>query len=237
MKSLHIHPSLALIIFIFSSFSPTLSSSLASTTGECKPWKWDANGNFIVDTAPQSTPRPIQPGEINCRYWAKTKGEVDCRTCAQLTSFYGVDAGKFLMLNPNLKRDCSNIAPNSKYCVAGSLRAWDGRCGPPHNNATCVGMDMGQCCNSETWTCGNTEEDCAPGTCYEGTCPGHRVYTTDGKCGRDQGNRLCAGKWGDCCNMDGDCGTGEDFCDEGRCHFATSTSTTDENIVITAGEL
>lgn len=36
------------------------------------------------------------------------------------------------------------------------LRAENGRCGPPHKNATCVGSDMGQCCNSETWTCGDS---------------------------------------------------------------------------------
>lgn len=48
-----------------------------------------------------------------------------------------------------------------------------------------------------------TREDCAPGTCYEGYCLGDTVYSTDGTCGYQHGGRLCAGKWGDCCNMDG----------------------------------
>lgn len=54
--------------------------------------------------------------------------------------------------------------------------------------------------------------DCAPGTCYEGACPGDKVYSTDGTCGAAHGYRLCAGVWGNCCNSDGRCGTGEDFC-------------------------
>jgi len=33
--------------------------------------------------------------------------------------------------------------------------ATDGLCGPKHNNATCKGTEK-QCCNSETWKCGNT---------------------------------------------------------------------------------
>lgn len=36
------------------------------------------------------------------------------------------------------------------------VRAYDGLCGPYHNDATCVGTAKG-CCNSETWTCGDTE--------------------------------------------------------------------------------
>jgi len=47
-------------------------------------------------------------------------------------------------------------------------------------------------------------EDCAPGTCYEGACAGDSVYSTDGTCGtRGDSLRMCAGKWGDCCNLDG----------------------------------
>jgi hypothetical protein len=34
------------------------------------------------------------------------------------------------------------------------LRAWDGLCGPDHN-ATCLGTGK-QCCNSKTWTCGDS---------------------------------------------------------------------------------
>ncbi|KAK4119961.1 carbohydrate-binding module family 24 protein [Parathielavia appendiculata] len=97
------------------------------------------------------------------------------------------------------------------------LRSPDGFCGPQHNNAGCAGTDA-QCCNSETWACGNSEycrhhlsaniparEDCADGTCYEGLCAGDKVYSTDGTCGSEHDNRL------------GQCGTGADFCGESVC--------------------
>ncbi|KAK3903196.1 hypothetical protein C8A05DRAFT_14823, partial [Staphylotrichum tortipilum] len=115
--------------------------------------------------------------------------------------------------------DCSNLEPNTKYCVIGfvePLRSTDGFCGPQHNNATCLGTEA-QCCNAETWTCGNTEEDCANGTCYEGDCFGDKEYSTDGTCGWQHGRRKCAGKWGDCCHHDGTCGTGTAFCAKGNC--------------------
>lgn len=45
------------------------------------------------------------------------------------------------------------------------------------------------------------------------------MYSTDGTCGLNHGLRLCAGKWGDCCNLDGVCGTGDDFCATSVCVF------------------
>ena len=61
--------------------------------------------------------------------------------------------------------------------------------------------------------------DCAPGTCYEGACAGDSVYTTDGRWDRDHGYKMCAGVWGDCCNAEGRCGTGPDFCAYGQCQL------------------
>ena len=67
-------------------------------------------------------------------------------------------------------------------------------------------------------------EDCAPGTCYEGICPGAKIYSIEGQCGPKNSNLLCGGKWGDCCNFDGVCGTGEDFCGKGVCESGNCTS-------------
>lgn len=55
------------------------------------------------------------------------------------------------------------------------------------------------------------------GVCYEGICWGHEYYTTDGTCGSQNGDRKCAGKWGDCCSVDGRCGTGREFCSRETC--------------------
>lgn len=117
-----------------------------------------------------------QPGEINCRSDSEPGGLLGEEACTYLTTWYGITVEKFLKWNPMLLGDCGNIQPNTKYCVAGCklsfpvqessrlvlmcllvvepLRAYDGRCGPPNKNATCIGVDMGQCCNSQTWTCG-----------------------------------------------------------------------------------
>lgn len=60
-------------------------------------------------------------------------------------------------------------------------------------------------------------EDGARGTCYEGDCPGAKVYSTDGTRGPQFRYRLCAGRWGDYCNLSRKHGTGESF--YGRCLY------------------
>lgn len=196
-------------------------------------------------------------GEVNCRYWTDTGDDVNYYTCTQLSETFNIDTDTFFMLNPKVAKDCSNIEPRTTYCVTGCkssnvtiflhrlvcdsndwtviepVRATDGKCGPKHNNATCLGTGK-ECCNAETFTCGNSayalisddsllranycsREDCAPGTCYEGNCLGDKVYTTDGKCGFQHDQKLCAGKWGDCCNFYGKCGSGDAFCGINNC--------------------
>ncbi|KAI1122882.1 carbohydrate-binding module family 50 [Nemania abortiva] len=211
--------------------------SLATATSTCSPWTW-TNDALRTAAPPEPTVTfvPAGPhvaniggvktaGDINCRFPGSTYAEVNYYTCAWLAYKYGITIEKFFMLNPGLDPDCGNIKPYTTYCVAGfiePLRAYDGKCGPPNKNATCLGTD-GQCCNSKTWTCGDSKEDCARGTCYEGRCPGDKVYSTDGTCGHQHGRRRCAGEWGDCCNMDGKCGTGPAFCGWGKCQTGNCT--------------
>jgi len=45
---------------------------------------------------------------------------------------------------------------------------------------------------------------------------GGKNWSTDGTCGHAHGPRKCAGIWGHCCDLDGRCGTGEDFYGMGR---------------------
>ena len=118
----------------------------------------------------------IQPGDVNCRYSATTSATVNYYTCTQMATKYGITVDGFFTLNPTLELDCSNIQPKTEYCVDGCklplsqdvvasarltrtviepVRATDQLCGPPNGNATCLGTAY-QCCNSETWTCGNS---------------------------------------------------------------------------------
>ncbi|KAL7624110.1 hypothetical protein AAE478_005667 [Parahypoxylon ruwenzoriense] len=192
---------------------------------DCQPWTWN---------------RKRDVGEIVCRYHGKTGATVNYYSCMELADRYDTLLDDFFMLNPEIDEDCTNIQPNTEYCVKGYIKppvATDGLCGPQHNNATCLGTEK-QCCNSETWKCGDTEDDCRPGTCYEGACPGADVYAIDGKCGKQHNNLKCGGKWGDCCDNDGVCGTGAEFCGAGKCQSGncTTTSTTTSGVGIPTGE-
>ncbi|KAH8698048.1 hypothetical protein GQ44DRAFT_744344 [Phaeosphaeriaceae sp. PMI808] len=181
--------------------------------------------SHVVSNVSDITILDTAPGEINCRSWVDTDEDVNYYTCTAIADRFQITNEKFFMLNPEIKADCSNIVPLTTYCVAGFIepvRATDGLCGPKQNNATCLGMEM-QCCNAETFKCGNSTQDRAPGTCYEGLCPGDKVYSTDGTCGYQNGNRFCAGKWGDCCNSDGKCGTGSSFCGVDSCQSGNCT--------------
>ncbi|KFZ05152.1 hypothetical protein V501_08598 [Pseudogymnoascus sp. VKM F-4519 (FW-2642)] len=185
---------------------PTASSNAGSSvsTVEANPTISPVTISSLITTG------DIDPGQVNSKR-------------------YGIYVETFFKLNPGLQLDYGNIQADTDYCVRGfiePLRATDGLCGPPNKNATCLGAKF-QCCNSNTFTCGSSPEDCAPGTCYEGACAGDSAYITTGQCGKQNGNRRCAGvwgEWGDCCNVDGKCGTGALFCAFDVCQLGNCTA-------------
>ncbi|KAL8357733.1 hypothetical protein RB601_009263 [Gaeumannomyces tritici] len=200
----------------------------------CQPhrWSWDDEPElaslFMEPDVELRAAVEIKPGDVNCRRWDQTTDNVGYWTCNELATKHGLDLDKFWELNPALAPSCEAIKPATEYCVRGfiePLRAMDGNCGPQNKNATCIGSGHGQCCNAETWKCGETENDCSIGVCYEGLCPGHKVYTTDGNCGYAHGYSLCGGKWGDCCSFsEGKCGTGPEYCGQGKCQSGNCTT-------------
>ncbi|KAF4336271.1 CFEM domain protein [Fusarium beomiforme] len=124
---------------------------------ECQPSTWKASA--------------MVPGGINCRLSTLTGPHVDASACNSIIKKYHIALDTFFELNPRLDNDCKAIQPNIRYCVEGflePLRAYNGLCGPDNGNATCVGTDK-QCCNKNTWTCGDTVDDCTI-NCYEGNC-------------------------------------------------------------------
>ncbi|KAL0473868.1 hypothetical protein QR685DRAFT_436556 [Neurospora intermedia] len=195
--------------------SASISSSLPATATSTSAALVPVTISPLINEDPQ-------PGEINCRDADSTEGmEINYYTCTALAARNRISVDTLFGLNPGLDRDCGNIEADTEYCVRGfiePIRAYDGLCGPPHKNATCLGTGR-QCCNALTWRCGDSAEDCAEGTCYEGACVGDAVYSTDGTCGRDHDFRSCTGIWGDCCNAAGKCGTGPDFCAYGKCQL------------------
>ncbi|KAM0554930.1 hypothetical protein ACHAPJ_006666 [Fusarium lateritium] len=123
------------------------------------------------DCQPINWKRSIQAGSINCRLSTAAESKVNSNTCASIAKQYQITLDEFYELNPGLENDCKNVQPEIQYCVEGfqePLRAHDGKCGPDNGNATCVGTDK-QCCNKNTWTCGDSEDDCTV-NCFEGNC-------------------------------------------------------------------
>ncbi|KAH6692750.1 hypothetical protein BKA61DRAFT_499618, partial [Leptodontidium sp. MPI-SDFR-AT-0119] len=205
--------------------TPTASSSTnPSSSGSSSAAHPTGTGSNVI--SPLITTGDITAGEVNCRYTGSTaKLSINYYTCTLLANKYGITVEKNFTLNPSLHLDCGNIKADTEYCVSGFIepvRAVAGRCGPSFNNATCLGTDF-QCCNSKTFTCNyvtltlDYSEDCSPGVCFEGACAGDTIYTTTGQCGKQHGNRACAGPWGSCCNAAGKCGNGTAFCGYGAC--------------------
>ncbi|KAF6838863.1 hypothetical protein CMUS01_04469 [Colletotrichum musicola] len=201
---------------------------------DCQPHTWSEPGLMQTVAArerPEVTPSPhrkratVSTGDVVCRAYGETGQDVNYYTCMEMAKFWWIDVDFFFTLNPTLNKDCGNIQPNTEYCTDGWIepkRDPDGRCGPQFGNASCAYGNL-PCCNSETWKCGETYDDCAAGTCFEGLCPGDAVYSTDGTCGIEHGNRQCAGKWGDCCSRNGRCGTGPDYCGPDTCQMGNCT--------------
>ena len=88
------------------SFTDIILSSLLFFATEVHGDSLTSTGNVAV-------------GDVNCRYDARTEANVSNATCAQLATKYGVALDKFFVLNPLLETDCSNIQPDTDYCVEG----------------------------------------------------------------------------------------------------------------------
>lgn len=97
---------------------------------ECVPWTWQAKrdlgyatpiatGIDAQITSSIQKRAPASTGEINCRYWGVTSSQVNYYSCTEMAEFYDVDLELFFTLNPTLDPECSNILPNTEYCVDG----------------------------------------------------------------------------------------------------------------------
>jgi hypothetical protein len=59
----------------------------------------------------------------------------------------------------------------------------------------------------------------------------------DGKCGSKNGNLKCGGRWGDCCSLDGKCGTGKEFCVDKTCQSGNCDSRKELDALLEKGSL
>lgn len=72
---------------------------------ECQPWTWMGD---VGET-----------GDIVCRLDTKTGPTVNYYTCKAIADRYQRTIEDFFFLNLSLGKDCSNIQPNTTYCVDG----------------------------------------------------------------------------------------------------------------------
>ena len=66
-------------------------------------------------------PATIQPGDFVCRLWIESDEEVNYWTCSDMAARFQLTREQFFEMNPNLLPDCSNIEPETDYCVRGCM--------------------------------------------------------------------------------------------------------------------
>jgi len=123
MKTLYRNGALRLAAVLFlAPLAPSLVS--AQDEADCQPYRWSSNGLKVrqdpADPLPtQGIPTIVALGKINCRYWTTTPAAVNYYTCSQLSQRYRISNEKLFSLNPGLAHDCSNVQPETNYCVKG----------------------------------------------------------------------------------------------------------------------
>lgn len=135
---LEINPCSIISILFFGLSALLWTSSTVIASNECAPVTWLAGTSrhrpdpervrVLIRLASTLSPScragmpsdyPFKPGDINCRYERDTGDDVNYYTCTELAKTFGTRLDLFFILNPGLKPDCSNIQPNTEYCVRG----------------------------------------------------------------------------------------------------------------------
>lgn len=91
-----------------------LSPTALADDDECQPSQWDG-----ARAARGLSVKPIEVGQINCRYETTTGPKVDPHSCASIADKYGITVDQLVDLNPDLDKDCKSIQPETTYCVTG----------------------------------------------------------------------------------------------------------------------
>ena len=99
---------------------------------DCQPVTWPdppearqdgATAAIVFPRAPILESRQngstLQPGQVNCRFHGRTYDKVNYYSCKELADTFLISVDEFFVLNPTLRRDCSNIVANTQYCVKG----------------------------------------------------------------------------------------------------------------------
>ncbi|OHF02988.1 hypothetical protein CORC01_01746 [Colletotrichum orchidophilum] len=177
----------------------------------------------VADDCQPITWKRSAQGDITCRYETETSADISAASCAMYAAIYGIDTDTFLSLNPEIDSACSNIQPNTKYCVKGWIQATqasdDGLCGIAHGNHTCSDT-VAPCCNIQTGRCSSSSEDCTTPICdlrFSTQC------ITDSAGSISSTEAVTSSSSSSCCNTKGLCGDGLDFCGTDVCASGNCT--------------
>ncbi|KGO66431.1 hypothetical protein PITC_067270 [Penicillium italicum] len=97
----------------------TLMSRVAAKD-ECQPYVWgDPSHARSLRTEDDNDSDPPKAGEINCRKEGTSPSSVNYYTCTQMANDNQISVETFFLINPALKKDCSDIQANKGYCVDG----------------------------------------------------------------------------------------------------------------------
>lgn len=110
------------LVGLFNIQLPALSVFVTpvAAADKCQPYVWgDPSHGFAIQAADDDDSPPPKVGEVNCRQKDTSPGSVNYYTCTQMADKHDINVERFFLINPNLKKDCSNIQPKTKYCVDG----------------------------------------------------------------------------------------------------------------------
>lgn len=95
---------------------------------------------------------------VICRNNATAPAKATYFTCTELRNVYIISVEKFMFLDPSMDPDCTNNQAGESYCVAGNVVATttDGTC-KPQSKVPYLEYSRCQCCNRETFKCGNAK--------------------------------------------------------------------------------
>jgi len=133
--------------------STLVSPALAKD--ECQPYSWgDPTHGFALKMANKAAAddgdgAPPKAGEVNCRQQSTSPSSVNYYTCTEMADEHDISVETFFVINPKLKKDCSDIQPNTKYCVNGCKSL------PPVSTATIERDDFAGPSSKSTTNCVN----------------------------------------------------------------------------------
>lgn len=106
------------------------------TSNDCQPITWanppearaDHTKTLVVPTIAWLPDKPIKAGDINCRSYDRTYDDANYYSCKELAYKWNIRLAWFFQINPTLLPDCSNILPNTLYCIRACKFVMSGTC-------------------------------------------------------------------------------------------------------------